>query len=70
MYNTPNIIGGSENVFLHFKTKEECKLFMNKYNEAMGHTCCSGKGVCIKTYKNKKVTSYDQLEDIKTNFKV
>ena len=70
MSNTLEIIDGSENVFLHFKTKKECTLFMKKYNEEMGHTCCSGKGVCIKTYKNKKVTSYDQLEDIKTKFKV
>ena len=70
MSNTLKIIDGSENVFLHFNSKEECELFMDKYNEKMGHICCAGKGVCIKTYKNKKVTSYDQIKDIKKKFKV
>lgn len=68
--NIPNIIEESENVYIHFTTKEECNLFMKKYNEEMGHTCCYGTGVCIKTYKNKKVISYEQIEDIKTKFKV
>ena len=62
-------ISKSENVYIHFNSKEECKLFMNKYDEQLGNICCSGKGVCIKTYKNKKVT-YDQLKDIKIEFKV
>ena len=51
MSNTLKIIDGSENVFLHFNSKEECKLFMNKYDEQLGNICCSGKGVCIKIKK-------------------
>ena len=44
--------------YIHFKTVEQTRTFITKYTDffCMGHTCCSGHGVCThKKYEEKLV---------------
>jgi hypothetical protein len=62
MKNTP-LINGDNTFFVHFSSIQECSVFKNTFTGILGHTCCNGKGVHVKTYKGKTVNN-DQIYDI------
>jgi hypothetical protein len=62
-------VGDSDNFFIHFSSTELCNRFKNNFTGVIGHTCCSGKGVVIKSFENNKITSSEQVNAIKDKFK-
>ena len=53
--------------YIHFKTTELCDKFINSSNVEIGHRCCLGKGVLLKSYNSQKITSYEQIHAIQKN---
>ena len=60
---------GDDNFFAHFSSSELCNSFKTKFTGVVGHTCCSGKGVVIKSFEGVKITSSNQVNTIKDKFK-
>ena len=56
--------------FIHFPDKKQLKKFIykNKSKMVTGNMCCSGKGIHIKRFNNKEVTTYDEISRIKRNY--
>lgn len=58
-----------DNFFAHFSSSELCNSFKTKFTGVVGHTCCSGKGVVIKSFEGVKITSSNQVNTIIDKFK-
>ena len=54
--------------FIHFSSKEVCDTFKTEFNGSLGHTCCSGKGVCVKTYNGVSVDNAEIYNTIKKKY--
>jgi hypothetical protein len=63
------LFGDDDNFFVHFSSSELCNTFKGKFTGTLGHTCCSGKGVVIKSFEGVKITSSEQVNAIKDKFK-
>jgi hypothetical protein len=61
-------IDGCDKFFIHFSSKEECDRFKTEFNGTIGHTCCSGKGVHVKTYNGLAVDSDKIYNNIKKKY--
>jgi hypothetical protein len=61
-------IDGCDKFFIHFSSKEECDTFKTEFNGTIGHTCCSGKGVHVKTYNGLAVDSDKIYNNIKKKY--
>ena len=54
--------------FIHFSSIEGCDKFKKEFNGSIGHTCCSGKGVHVKTYNDVAVDSDEIYNTIKKKY--
>jgi hypothetical protein len=54
--------------FIHFSSKEGCDKFKNEFNGSIGHTCCTGKGVHVKTYNGVAVDNAEIYENIRKEY--
>ena len=54
--------------FIHFSTIEECNTFKSGFNGSIGHTCCGGLGVHIKTYNGKDIDNEEIYENIRKEY--
>ena len=64
------LIDGDDSFFVHFSSIQECNQFKPKFTGELGHICCNGKGIQVKTYNGKKVDNeiYDIIrKEYKTN---
>ena len=62
-------INDKKQAFIHFKSKELCDKFKKKYTGVLGHTCCSGTGVKLVSFNGVEVTTSEQIDEIRQNFK-
>ena len=66
-----NIINNSSEIdefYIHFRTSSLCEKFILNNNVEIGHRCCLGKGVLIKSINNEKITSYSQIKPIEIEY--
>tara|TARA_B110000285_G_C14738090_1_gene429530 strand:+ start:75 stop:326 length:252 start_codon:yes stop_codon:yes gene_type:complete len=56
--------------FIHFSDEKQLQAFIAKNQSKMvtGHKCCTGKGLHIKMFDNKKVTDYEEIHRIKLEY--
>lgn len=53
-----------EEFYIHFKSVSICEQFILNNNVEIGHRCCSGKGVLLKSFDNEKIANYDDIKRI------
>jgi hypothetical protein len=63
------LIDGGDEFFVHFSSIQECSVFKNTFTGILGHMCCNGKGVHVKTYKGKTVNNYQIYDIIRKEYK-
>ena len=64
-----NIIDTDNNYFIHYSSKKECSKFKKKFNGSIGHSCCNGKGVHVKTYNGVVVDNDTIYDNIRKEYK-
>lgn len=62
-------IGDNKEYYIHYSTIEECYAFKLNFNGSLGHTCCYGKGVHVKTYNGIVVDNQDIHDTIRKEYK-
>ena len=60
-------IGNCNDFYIHFESSKLCDKFISSSNVEIGHRCCLGKGVLLKSYNCEKITSYNQIHAIQKN---
>jgi len=56
--------------FIHFSSIEGCNKFKNEFNGSLGHICCGGKGVCVKTYNGVAVDNAEIYNTIIIDYNI
>ena len=62
-------IGDNNEYYIHYSTIEDCDTFKLNFNGSLGHTCCYGKGVHVKTYNGSVVDNDDIHNVIRKEYK-
>ena len=62
-------IGDNNEYYIHYSTIEECETFKLNFNGLLGHTCCNGMGVHVKTYNGSVVDNGDIYNTIRKEYK-
>jgi hypothetical protein len=65
MNNIPN----NDVYFIHYSSKKECDNFKLIFKGLIGHSCCKGKGVHVKTYNGLTVDNDEIYENIRKEYK-
>ena len=68
MLSEINFNTDQEEFYIHFKSVSICEQFILNNNVEIGHRCCLGKGVLIKSLNNEKITSYSQIKPIEIEY--
>ena len=59
-----SINGNKDEYYIHFNSGLMCDKFILNNNVEIGHRCCSGKGVLLKSFDNEKIANYNHIKRI------